>query len=343
MLAVYLKSTSLLYEDWGVPYIIGGISKRADISDLTIEDNIKRIYRIQFSQAPTTTNLLAVLKIIKSNPNIDLRFYGKYSEEQIEWSLLSSVERLQIDLWETKELKQVSQLTKLKRFGITKNVKSSVSLKILESLTNLQTLYTSISKDIQAIGGLNQLHFLSLREIKTENLDFLTKLENLNTVWLSLGSYDNFKAIGKIKNLKKLSLHQVRGFDNINANEALAKCENLEALQLQDLKNIQTLHFLTNLKSLKYLQMEGLKNIETYKPILNCTSLETFLAYNCKPTDKSLKGLANVKNIGLGDSYSKDEIDYLVSNFTGESISIRAKEIKGKLKYINQFDTMQQS
>jgi hypothetical protein len=325
-----------------INFIIGGISKRADISDLTVEDNIKRIYRIQFSQVPTATNLLAVLKVIKSNPSIDLRFYGKYSEEEIEWSLLSSVERLQIDLWETKELKQISKLTKLKRLGITKNVKSSVSLKILENLTNLQTLFTSISKDIQAIGGLNQLHFLSLREIKTKNLDFLSQLEKLNTVWLSLGSYENFKAITEIKSLKKLSIHQVRGFDNVSANETLPNCENLEALQLQDLKNIESLNFLTNLKLLKYLQIEGLKNIETYEPILNCSSLETFLAYNCKPADKSLKGLANVKNIGLGDSYSKDEIDNLVSNFTGDTIRIRAKEIKGKLSYINQFDNMQQ-
>ena len=101
--------------------------------------------------------------------------------------------------------------------------------------------------------------------------------------------------------------------------------------------------FLTNLKSLNYLQIEGLKNIDTYEPILNCPSLETFLAYNCKPTDKSLKGLVNVKNIGLGDSYSKEEIQKLVANFTGDTIGIRAKEIKGKLNYINQFDTIQQN
>ena len=326
-----------------INFIIGGTSKRADISDLTLEDNIKRSYRIQFSQAPTTRHLLAALKVIENNPHIDLRFYGNYSEEQIEWSLLSSVERLQIDLWETKDLKEVSQLTNLKRLGITKNVKSSVSLKILENLTNLQTLFTSISKDIQTISGLDQLNFLSLREIKTNNLDFLTQLENLNTLWLSLGSYENFEAINQIKNLKKLSIHQVKNFDNINGNDTLSKCEKLEALQLQDLKHIETLNFLKKLKLLKYLQIEGLKNIETYEPILTCSSLETFLASNCKPIDKSLKGLVNVKNIGLGDSYSKDETDNLVSNFRGDTIRIRAKKIKGKLNYINLFDPMHQN
>jgi hypothetical protein len=298
-----------------INFIVGGTSKRADISDLKIEDNIKRIYRIQFSQVPTTMHLLAALKAIEINPDIDLRFYGNYPEEQIEWNLLDSVERLQIDLWETKELKQVSKLTKLKKLGITKNVKSSVSLTILENLINLQTLFTSISKDIQTITRLNQLHFLSLREIKTKNLDFLKPLQKLNTVWFSLGSHENFKAISEIQNLKKLSIHQVKGFDNISANETLSNCKNLEALQLQDLKHVQSLHFLTNLKSLKYLQVEGLKNIETYEPILNCSSLEVFLAYNSKPMDKSLKGLTNIKAIGLGDSYSKEEIDNLVAHF----------------------------
>jgi hypothetical protein len=323
-----------------INFIIGGTSRQADIADLTVEDNIKRIYRIQFSRAPTTTYLLAISKVIESNPHIDLRFYGNYSEEQIEWGLLGSVERLQIDLWETKELKQVSRLTKLKRLGVTKNVKSSVSLKILEPLTNLQTLFTSISKGIQTIGTLNQLQFLSLRKIRTKNLDFLKSLKNLNTLWLSLGSYTSFKAIGEIQNLKKLSIHQVSGFSNIAANETLVKCENLEALQLQDLKHIKSLDFLINLKLIKYLQIESLKNIETYKPILSCPSLEIFLAYNSRPIDKSLEGLINLKTVGIGDRYSKEEIDNLVSNFRGNTIRIRAKEIKGKLNYIGQFDSM---
>ena len=321
-----------------INFLIAGASIRADISDLSIEDNIKRIYRIQFSQAPTRKILLAALKVIESNPQIVLRFYGNYFEEQIEWSLLSSVERLQIDLWETKELKQISRLTKLKTLGITKNVKSSVSLQILGTLTNLQTLFTSISKDVQVIGNLSHLECLSLRKIKTKNLDFLTHLRKLNTVSLSLGSYENFEAISEVQNLNKLSVHQVRGFDNKRADETLSKCESLDALQLQDLKHVASLNFLNNLKRLKYLQVEGLKNLETYLPLLSCSSLEIFLAYNSKPRDKSLKGLINLKDVGLGDSYSKDEICNLVSHFSGDAIQIRGKEIKGKLNYINPFD-----
>ena len=94
---------------------------------------------------------------------------------------------------------------------------------------------------------------------------------------------------------------------------------------------------------LKYLQIEGLKNIETYNPILSCPSLEIFLAYNSKPIDRSLNGLINVKTIGLGDSYPKDEVANLVSLFTGDTIRIRANEIKGKLEYGNPFDLTQEN
>ncbi|MFI5344307.1 MAG: hypothetical protein ACHQUC_08820 [Chlamydiales bacterium] len=342
--AIFMINFKILCDiDKDVNFIIGGATKRADIADLALEENIKRIYRIQFSQAPRIIHLLAALKVIESNPNIVLRFYGDYSEKQINWGLLSSVESLQVDLWNTKELAEISELTNLKRLGITKNVKSSVSLKILEPLKNLQILFTSISRDIQTISRLTQLHILSLSKIKTENLDFLAQLKKLNTVWLSLGSYENFKALNQIQNLNLLSIHQVRGFNDRIAKENLGNCEKLEALQLQDLQHIESLDFLSNLKMLKYLQIEGLKNIKTYEPVLFCSTLETFLATNSKPKDQSLMSLINVKSIGLGDSYSKSEIDSLVSHFRGNNISIRGRELKGKLSYANIFEKAQGS
>ena len=66
---------------------------------------------------------------------------------------------------------------------------------ILKDLKNLEVLFTSISKDIEIIGELRKLKFLSLREIKTDNLDFLESLKNLNELWISFGSYKNIDGI----------------------------------------------------------------------------------------------------------------------------------------------------
>ena len=329
--------------DENIHLISGGISKQVDVSELTEDENLKRIFRIQFHIAPLDKYLSVVVKLIEKNPHIDLRFYGDYSEELINWSLLSSIESLQIDLWETKELKELSRLTKLKKLTISKNVKSSVSLSVLKNLTNLETLYTSISKDIHIISKLSKLRFLSLREIKSNNLDFIIPLNHLEVLWLSLGSYNDFTAIFQLENLRKLSIHQVRGFDNIKASEVLGQCKYLEAMKLQNLKHIHNLDFLKSMNSLKYLQLEALKNIETYNPVVKCELLEYFFADDSKPLDKSLNGLSKIKSVGLGDSYPKNEITNFIKHFTGEEIWIRGKEWKGKMNYVNLFDPTEQN
>ena len=106
--------------------------------------------------------------MLNANPKIDLRFYGNYPENSINWKSLTLIENLYIDLWETKKLENLVYLTNLKKLGISKNVKSTVSLKIIENLEKLENLYTSISKDIDSIKNLENLKFLSLREIKSK-------------------------------------------------------------------------------------------------------------------------------------------------------------------------------
>src|SRR5688572_30264791 len=154
-------------------FSIGGESEAVGWEDLDKEENLNRIYRIQFNQAPHNGQLERVTGIIKQRPEIELRFYGDFSEELIDWDKLTDIRDLQIDLWNSINLGQISKLTNLKCLGITKNVKSNVSLSILEPLQNLEKLYTSVSKDIESIGKLKRLQFVSLSEIKYDNLDFL--------------------------------------------------------------------------------------------------------------------------------------------------------------------------
>lgn len=321
-----------------IQFNIAGKSEPANISDLTNSDILKRIYRIQFCEAPKKEFLEIVVSILRENPQIDLRFYGNYSETLIDWKSLIFVERLQIDLWETKDLKELSQLVHLKRLGITKNVKSSVSLKILKDLKNLEVLFTSISKDIEVIGELKELKFLSLREIKTKNLDFLQSLKNLNELWLSLGSYENIDGIQFIENLNKLSIHQIRGIDNEIMNNTLSKCSSITAIELQNLKNLSSLKFVEKLIKLNYLRLDTNNNIETYNPIFKSKSLKTISTTSSRPIDKNLSYLVNVESVFLGDNYSKIEIDNFMKDFKGNTLWIWGKELKGKVEIKNPFE-----
>jgi hypothetical protein len=319
-------------------FLIGGQGKSVDFDEIEKSENLNRIYRFQFKQPPKNGQLDRVISAIKKRPEIELRFYGDYSEELIDWGSLTEIQNLQIDLWETNDLQEVSRLRNLKRLGITKNVKSKVSLEILEPLQNLETLYTSISKDLETISKLPNLEFLSLNEIIKDNLDFLTNLKNLQDLWLLMGSFKDFSAMAQIESLKKLQVHQVRGFDSENINPVLENCKQLWALKLDNLKNIHNLEFVPSMPRIKYLSMEGIKNLDTYAPIKNSKTMETIASYNCRPADKSLDGLKSLKEIWLGDSYTKNEVNNLLNDNDAENIWIRGKNLKGSGKLYNPFD-----
>lgn len=319
-------------------FSIGGQSKAVDFYELEKVEILNRIYRIQFNKAPKKQQLEQVINVINRRPEIELRFYGNYHESLIDWSKLTDIQSLQIDLWEIENLKEISQLSNLKRLGITKNVKSKVSLQILESLQNLETLYTSISKDVESISQLEKLKFISLNGIKHNDFSFLTKLKDLEILWLSLGSFKDFSGLANIKNLHKLWIHQVRGFESERINSVLQNCKELSALKFDNLKHITNLDFIPTSSNLKYISFEGVKNIDTYDSIIKSTSLETISGYDCRPKDKSLLGLKNLKNVLLGDSYTKDKIEELLDSKSGKNIWIRGKALRGNREIENPFD-----
>ena len=307
------------------------------ISEVDLLDKVNQIFRIQFNKAPQKKHLDLVTNILQNNSNIDLRFYGNYSENSIDWKSLYFIENLHIDLWQTNNLEAIRDLQNLKKLSISKNVKSSVSLKILEKLDKLEILFTSISKDISTIGSLQSLKLLSLREIKTKNIDFVSTLENLNEIWFSLGSYEDINGITSLDNLKKLSIHQIKNFDNNELNHTISNCKHLMALELQNLKNLSQISFINKLNNLSYLYLDSNKNIGTFKNINDSKSLKTLVTSNSRPADKELIYLQNVENVFLGDSYSKFEIENFSTNFKGKNLWIHGKEIVGKFEYENPF------
>jgi len=320
-----------------IVFNFAGKTKIVTFNELAEPETLSKIYRIQFSKEPKSNQFDSIIQLLNENREIDLRFYGNYSEYSIDWKSLISIENLQIDLWETKELKDLIYLTNLKKLGISKNVKSNVSLKIIENLQNLENLFVSISKDIDSIKYLEKLKFLSLREIKTKNVNFLSDLKNLNEVWFSLGSYQNIDGIKNLEKLEKLSIHQIRNFSNNELNSILAKCFNLKSLELQNLKNLESLDFMQKLTKLQYIFLDGNKNIKTFREVAKSKNLKTFSTSNSRAEDKNLTFLQDVENIFLGDSYPKNEIENFSKIFTGKNLWIYGKEIKGKLENNNPF------
>lgn len=312
-----------------VYFNIAGRSAAVKLSDIGLAENIDRIYRIQFHKPPKANQLDYIVAIIEQRPNISLRFYGDYDESLIIWDKLVNIEDLQIDLWHTRDLAGLSRLKNLKSLAVNAMVTSKVSLSVIEPLENLNVLYTSISKDIETVGKLKNLEKLSLREIKNDNLDFLASLKSLNTLWLSLGSFKDFDGIKNINSLANLWIHQVRGISDEITESVFALCKTLSALKLDNLKHISRLDFLKHMSQLTYLSMEGVAQLDSYDPILESRPLTTLSGYQCRPIDRSLYGLKNLKNVQLGDSYVRSEIDGFLKSSLAENIWLRGKQLRG--------------
>ena len=306
---------------------IAGKNYIVDFNEIENKKYLDRIYRIQFKRIPKTKQLEKVVELVNKNPRIDLRFYGDYAEESIDWKILTDITNLHLDLWNIKTLKQISNLTKLKKLAITKLVSSKVSLSIIEPLQNLETLYTSVSKGIETVGLINNLNFLCLSEIKHNDLNFLKGNQKLKELSISLGSFKNFKGISYLNELEKLNLHQIRGFDNITAKEIINDENKIWALKLEDLKHLN-LDFIAKMSKLRYLYIHGLKNIESYDVLAEIKSLESFNGN--KPLNASLSGLKNLKHIFIGGTYQKEEIDNLFNQKNIETLWYKGKYIKGK-------------
>lgn len=321
-----------------VTFGVAGDFKKVRFDDIFVQENRDRIYRIQFHRPPAKYHLERVTELIKERPRITLRFYGQYREGDINWHLLRDIERLQVDLWETGDLHQLQYLPKLKELGILKQVKSKVSLKVLSTLPDLEVLSTSISKDVGSISHLKKLRFLSFREIKTKNLDFLQELPFLTDLWLSLGSIDSFEGIGNNTSLRNLRIHQVRGFNSRQADLMLTKGQRLNALALENLKHLTDLDFTRHLSSLRYLRLDGIKNVITYMPLENSHSIEKITTYNSKPQDESILPIRNIKQIWIGESYKKRTIEQFTKAFMGDVLYYRGKSIKGEWIATTPFD-----
>ena len=114
-------------------------------------------------------------------------------------------------------------------------------------------------------------------------------------------------------------------------------CGTISAFKLENQPHITKLNFINGMLNLKFLSLEGIKNLTSYIPLLDSASIETFNGYHCQPIDKSLIGLKNLRNIGLGDSYSKAEINNFLEISKADNIKIRGKALRGTVQIRDPF------
>jgi hypothetical protein len=244
---------------------------------------------VQFSDKTYTDRQLSIIDGLckKYNKDFGVRFYGHYSGsfdfktllkipnvkclyvdclskgDNVEIiGQLKNLDKVSLGVFELKEteilnsdsLKNVSELI------ITETKTKALNLDYLKDFKNLKLLIIGEHrKNIESVGELSDLEFLSLNSIKKTPVDFINRLKKLKTLKFILGGRENIKEI-EDNEIENLELVWVRGFNDLSN---ISNFKNLKTLLVEDNIQLTKIHFDKELKGLRDLK------------ILNCKSLES--------------------------------------------------------------------
>ncbi len=223
---------------------------------------------------------------------------------------LPNLEELIIHYFQGTDLTPIADLTKLKSlrfFNVFKSAK--VRLKPLVKLENLTNLEMFNVKDIDEIANFTELKKICLQSLKTDNLDFMSSLKNLEELDLrSSDRIQDFSGIYELPKLKKAVI--IKNYKHTTA-EFVSHLTHLEQLKVLDFNSVETfpnLENLTNLKSLGVTNCKILSDISGIAKAPNLEELSLFVGKAFKPSALNvLKDHKTLKEIRTGFSTNKED------------------------------------
>lgn len=226
---------------------------------------------------------------------------------------LQKLEKLSLGIYELKETEILNfdNLKNLSELIVTETKSKAFNLDYLKDYKNLKYLIIGgHSKNIEAVGELSTLEYLSFNSVKKTHVSFVNKLKSLKTLKFILGGRENIDEIGENK-IETLEIVWVRGFNDINNISNFKKLKTLlienniqltkisfdnELPFLQDLKilNCKTFNSLTGLEKLPSLHhLRIYKTAIDFDNVINQklpNSLKTFAFYTTRQkADKEIK------------------------------------------------------
>jgi protein phosphatase 1 regulatory subunit 7 len=305
---------------------LGLINDPQTIDKDFIEEELKagREIIVQFSDETYDDKKLTHLNELcrKHNNNFGVRFYGHYSTSfdfktllkisDVKWlqvncltnahnlealAQLQYLQKLSLGVFELKETEilNAANLNNLSELIITETRTKAFNLQYLEDYKNLKVLTIGgHTKNIEAVGELEHLEFLSFNSLKKTPVPFVNKLKKLKTLKFILGGRVNIHEIEE-NEIETLEIVWVRGFNDISN---ICNFRNLRNLLIEDNIQLQEIHFEKKLNYLDDLKIYNCKTLNSLKGFENLPSLQqlrivkTSLAFDqviSQPLPKSLK------------------------------------------------------
>ncbi|MBR6696623.1 MAG: hypothetical protein IKL70_09455 [Oscillospiraceae bacterium] len=185
----------------------------------------------------------------------------------------------------------------------------------IEKLEKLEILEIDGNLDARNISKLKNLSRLEITSIgKVSNLESIAGLKNLKELMLHSMDKNDLSFIGKMQSLEYLGLYYV----NSSFEDDIGRLKNLKTLSLMDIEGRYKTDFLSGMDSLEVLTVFGdnvdldgiskAKNLKSFGVMLcefddiselkNCINLETLIVYNCQsPFDAKWIEGTNLKTI----------------------------------------------
>lgn len=286
------------------------IDNPKDIDKKFVESELKlgKEVILQFVDKSYTDKILADINELcsKFGESLCIRFYGHYSKQFDCKTLLKipSVKCLYIDCLQSVDnlqlLKELSNLRSLSigiyelqdtevlncdnfknltELIVTDTKTKAFNLDYLRNFKNLKSLRIGgHTKNIDAVGELLELEFLSLNSIKKVPVNFINKLKKLKTLNFILGGRDNLNEIEK-NEIENLDIVWVRGFNDLSCIYNFPK---LKTLKVEDEIQLPKVHFGNIFPDLTDLKILNCKTLETITGLKNLPKLSSLIVYQTK-------------------------------------------------------------
>ncbi|MCB0410643.1 MAG: hypothetical protein KDD29_10520 [Flavobacteriales bacterium] len=263
---------------------------------------------LQFVDKTYTDKILADINELcsKFDESLCIRFYGHYSKQFdcktllkipnvkcLYIDCLQSVDNLQLlkelsnlrslsigiyDLQDT-EILNSDNLKGLTELIVTDTKTKALNLDYLRDFRNLKSLRIGgHTKNIDAVGELSELEFLSLNSVKKVPVNFINRLKKLKTLNFILGGRDNLNEIEE-NEIENLEIVWVRGFNDLSC---ISKFPKLKTLKIEDEIQLLKVHFDNIFPDLTDLKILNCKTLETISGLKNLPKLSSLIVYQTK-------------------------------------------------------------
>ncbi|HTL82427.1 MAG TPA: hypothetical protein VL651_12025 [Bacteroidia bacterium] len=233
----------------------------------------------------------------KYDHNFGIRFYGHYSGS-FDFNVLlrlPCVKCLYVDcLVRAENVQAIAELTQLEELSLGVFELSETGILRFENLKRLRKLilgetrtkaldlihikdYKNLShltvnghtKNIEAIGELSELEYLSFNSIRKTPVPFVNRLKKLKTLKFILGGRADILEITE-NSIEELEIVWVRGFNNL---DNISNFRKLKRLRIEDNIQLQELHFTEEFPQLTDLRILNCKTLNSLTGLGHLTAL----------------------------------------------------------------------